>query len=501
VNPDIKERIKHSFVCLISGATLPIAFAPFNFYLVAVVAPAILFFYWLRSKPQSAFLYGYCFGFGLFGIGVNWLHISINLFGGVNLIGALISTYILVAFLALYPALVGYISSKFFSAEKNINLLLVMPCLWVISEWCRSWIFTGFPWLNLGYSQIESPLSGLAPITGVYGISFIICLISASLVYIYNIPLRKKYIALALILFVFMITESLRNIYWTNNKGNSLNFALIQGAIPQQEKWKKENREYTRDLYLSLTEPYWGIDLIIWPETAIPALYHQADFFLEPLMTLTKRHTTDLLTGIPVKELATGRYFNSIINIGSNNESYHKQHLVPFGEYLPFDKWLRPVFNLFGIPMSNFSSGTHNTPVINAAGEQIGLSICYEDVFGEEVIGAMPEASLLVNISNDAWFGDSFAPHQHLQMARMRSLETGRYMLRATNTGISAIIDEKGKIISQSPQFVPHALKGRVHTFSGMTPYAIYGNLAVILTLFLILVIIKGYLYKKGNIK
>jgi apolipoprotein N-acyltransferase len=489
VNSVTKERIKHSLFCLLAGALLPFAFAPYEYSLLAIITVAFLFFQWIDTEPRTAFLYGYAFGFGLFGVGVNWLHISINLFGGVNLIGALFFTYLLIAFIALYPALVGYLSRKYFQHTHIINQLILIPSLWTLSEWCRAWIFTGFPWLNLGYSQIDSPLTGLAAITGVYGISWMVCFSASVLVYIFLGNKKQKLILTLTILFMWSFIGYLKDVNWTTKKEQSIKASIIQGGIPQQDKWKKENQQYTRDMYLSLSTHYLDSDLIIWPETAIPALYHQADFFIDPILELSQQHNIDVLTGIPTRDLNTGEYFNSIISIDNENEVYHKRHLVPFGEYLPFDKWTRPVLNFLRIPMSNFSAGQNNKPILVAAGQQIGVSICYEDAFGEEIIDAFPEASLLVNISNDAWFGDSFAPHQHLQMARMRSLETGRYMLRATNTGISAIINEKGKILLQSPQFKPHALSGKVALFESTTPYAEYGNYPVLIFSVLLLVI------------
>jgi apolipoprotein N-acyltransferase len=283
--------------------------------------------------------------------------------------------------------------------------------------------------------------------------------------------------------------NALSGIQWTTDKNRDISVALVQGAIPQEMKWKPEQRQKTLDLYLSLSEEYQDSQLIIWPETAIPVLHHQAQEFINAMVSIAKSQNRDYVVGIPFKDLDSNKFYNGITVIGSSNDNYYKQHLVPFGEYLPFDKWLRPVLELMKIPMSDFSSGASKKPVIRAADETIGVSICYEDVFGEEIIAALPEATILINISNDAWFGDSIAPHQHLQMARMRALETGRYMLRSTNTGVSAIINEKGLIIASSPQFIPHVTSDKVKTFEGLTPYARFGNWPVIVAAFLVLLI------------
>lgn len=475
-----KFPVKYFIICLIAGAALPLAFAPIDYAVIGIISPAVLFFLWYKSSQKSAFILGYAYGLGMFGTGVNWLHISINLFGGVNLARALFATYVLVAFLALYPAVVGWAGRKY-CFSNSVWLLLMVPALWTLAEWCRSWILTGFPWLNLGYSQTNTFLAGFSPVLGVYGISWLVCLNAALLVYIYHAAKIRKLVAIASLILIWGLSIPVNSIHWTTLDAEEKSVIIIQAAIPQALKWQPEIQQRTVDLYLALSEPYWGVvDLIVWPETAIPMFYHQADALIEDLQTLARYHHTDFFSGIPFMDLQTRKYFNSVIVIGRNNGIYHKRHLVPFGEYLPMDKWLRPVLDMLRIPMSAFSPGT-DRPLLEVAGVPAGVSICYEDVFGEEIIDAMPEAKFLINVSNDAWFGDSLAPHQHLQMARMRALETGRYLVRSTNTGISAIIDEKGNIISRSPQFEPHALPGTIKTFSGSTPYSLYGNWLIIL--------------------
>ena len=475
--------------CSLSGALLPLAFAPYHYPIIAVLTLAYLFYTMLNNTPRGAGLLGYAFGFGMFGIGVNWLHISINLFGGVNLAGAFFITFLLVAFLSLYPALFAYAYQRFFGNKGVVSFVIVIPALWVLAEWLRSCIFTGFPWLNIGYSQIDTPLSSLAPMLGVYGISWLTALVATILVALFLVTPKAKIVITCIFFVTWIALGSLNEINWTTEKGNVISVALIQGAIPQEIKWKSEQRQKTLDLYLSLSEEYRDSQLIIWPETAIPVLHHQAQEFIQRMANSARIQNHDYLIGVPFKDPDSNKFYNGIIVVGSNNDTYYKQHLVPFGEYLPFDKWLRPILNLMKIPISDFSAGPNRKPVVRAANEIIGVSICYEDVFGEEIISALPDATLLVNISNDAWFGDSIAPHQHLQMARMRALETGRYMLRATNTGVSAIINEKGNITTSSPQFIPHVTSDKVKTFEGLTPYARFGNWLVIVTAFLLLLI------------
>jgi len=487
--------------CLLSGALLPLAFSPYDYSIIAILSLAWLFYIVLNSSPKDAGYFGYVFGFGMFGIGVNWLHISINLFGGVNLAGALIITFVLVAYLSLYPALLAFVYQRLFANKGILAFVTVMPTLWVLSEWFRSSIFTGFPWLNIGYSQIDTPVSSLAPVLGQYGVSWLTALISALLVALYMTSRVVKISLVGVLFITWLGLNTLGGIQWTTDKNRDISVALVQGAIPQEMKWRPEQKQKTLDLYLSLSEESRDSQLIIWPETAIPVLHHQAREFINAMASLAKNQNRDYVVGIPFKDLDTNKFYNGITVIGSNNDTYYKQHLVPFGEYLPFDKWLRPVLELMKIPMSDFSPGASKKPVIHAAGETIGVSICYEDVFGEEVISALPEATILINISNDAWFGDSIAPHQHLQMARMRALETGRYMLRSTNTGVSAIINEKGDITASSPQFIPHVTSDRIKTFEGLTPYARFGNWPVIVAAFLVLLISFFRLRKLSEVK
>ncbi len=484
-------------IAVIAGALIPFAFAPYNIHLLTIVSLTSLFYLWsdVESRRET-FIIGYLFGFAMFGIGVSWLHISINLFGGMNIVGAYFFTFLFIAYISLYPGLCGYFANRFF---KDFYII-ALPALWLITEWSRGWILTGFPWLNIGTSQTDSLFASYAPVIGDYGISFIICVIAISITAFVKGNFKQRLISSLIILFILLSSFVLKDIMWTQKNGKTLNVTLVQGAIPQQIKWLPEFREKTYEIYSGLSQPYWSSDLIIWPETAIPSFYHQADDFINRITEKRKTSDTLFMSGIVNKDQTVNKYFNSILVIDDQHRFYNKHHLVPFGEYLPFKALLDRILRFLKIPMSDFSSGDVKYKILKTNKAVFGMSICYEDAYGTEIRQALPEANILINVSNDAWFGDSMAPHQHLQIARMRAIENGRYLLRSTNTGISAVIDNKGKIIAVSPQFKPHALNAKTELFIGETPYSKFGN-GIILSLSFLILLFSFILQHKTNNK
>lgn len=477
------------------GALTPFSFAPYNLYLISIFSLSILFYFWSKTNSaRESFILGYLFGFAMFGVGVNWLHISINLFGGVNLIGALLFTYIFIAYIALYPAVCGYIAIRFFKH----SILIALPSLWLLTEWCRGWMLTGFPWLNMGTSQTDSLLASFAPVLGDYGVTFFVCLSSIAITMLATDDTKRRVIAGLLLIAIIISAATLKNINWTDDLNKDLEIALIQGAIPQEQKWNPEQRQRTFDVYAQLSKPFWSSDLIIWPETAIPSLYHLANDFLNPISNEIISGNAIFMSGLAYKDPVSNNYFNSVLLIDDEHRFYHKYHLVPFGEYLPFKPLLGGILRFLKIPMSDFSSGDPEQKILETDIGIFGMSICYEDAYGSEVRKALPDANILINVSNDAWFGDSFAPHQHLQIARMRALENGRYLLRSTNTGVSAVINNKGAIVSRSPQFEPHALSATVKLFSGITPYSKFGN-SLILSFCILSLLLSFIISRKFN--
>ncbi|WJW74888.1 apolipoprotein N-acyltransferase [Thiohalobacter sp. IOR34] len=462
------------------GALLVLAFAPFGLWPLAPLGLAGWLGLFAGLKPRQAFWSGWLFGLGLFGGGVNWVHISIHQYGHSPLPAALAVTLLLIAYLALFPALAAGLARRLAPGRPGFRLLLlVFPSLWVLTEWLRGWLFTGFPWLNPGYSQIDAPLSGFAPLLGVYGLDWLLALSAGLLVYLLSRRGRLRWAAAGLLLLIWLAGSGLRGLSWTEPAGAPLRLSLIQGNISQELKWVRSQRQATLARYLEMTRREWAEwqpRLVIWPETAIPAFYHEVeDGFLAALRAEAADAGSDLLTGVPVLDRESWRYYNAVINLEAPTGFYYKRHLVPFGEYLPLREWLGGLLQVMPLPVADFSAG-EGPPLLTAAGQPVGMSICYEVIFGEELLDALPEAGLLVNVSNDAWFGDSLAPHQHLEMARMRALETGRYLLRATNTGISAVIAPDGRLSARSPQFQPAVVRDTVRPYRGTTPYVKSGN-------------------------
>ena len=465
---------------LSAGAATAFAFAPYDITVIPFITLALLFHAWRAQPAGPAFINGYLFGLGLFGVGISWLHISINLFSGINLAGACLLTFLLVAYLSLFPALAGFLG-KYRSIRSDYWFYLVlMPSLWTLGEWARCWLFTGFPWLTLGYTQTDGMLSGYGSLVGVFGISFILAFLAGGIVMFAR---KDRSIPLALVLLVVPAAGwQLRLVQWTDTTGRELEVALVQGAIPQEIKWLPGYRNLSLERYPELTRHFWGHDLVIWPETAIPGYLHQFRGYIDNLERTATHNGSLLLVGLPTQDPDHGTRFNSLVLLGPGRQVYNKRHLVPFGEYLPLRPLLQWSLERLQVSIADFSPGAGDvSPLFHADGYSMGLSICYEAVFGAEVRTALPEAQVLVNVSNDAWFGDSASPHQHLQMARMRAIETGRYLLRATNTGISAIIDEKGRIVGRTRQFEPDAVAAKVPLYTGSTLYVLTGDLLVVI--------------------
>lgn len=481
-----------------AGALTVLAFAPFSFFPLAVLSLALLYTLLSGSRARDGFLIGWGFGIGLMGFGIYWIRISLNEYGNMAPWLAQLMTFLLVIAMALYYGIAGALVSRLQTGPRWSGPLLVFPAAWVLTEWLRGWLFTGFPWLAIGYTQIDSPLAGFAPILGVYGISLAVALSAGLLWSLVRWQGGTRYSALAGLVLLWLAGAALTRVHWTETDGEGFRATVVQANIPQSLKWDPEARVPSLRAYLELTRANWDSDLIVWPETAVPDFLHQVrNAFIRPLAQEAREQGTELVIGIPVMDLEARAYFNGLISLGTAEDIYRKRHLVPFGEFIPFKDWLGPIARAFEVPMSNFSAGEAPRPLLLVGERLVGVSICYEDVFPSEVVEALPEAAYLINVSNDAWFGDSLAPHQHLEMARMRALENERWLLRATNTGISAILDHRGEILGVVPAFERGAFTAEVQPRRGATPFVYVGNRLAIGMAFLMLLIALLYAYRR----
>lgn len=470
-----------------SGALMVLSFSPFGLYPLVVLALAG-FYQSLQGRDRAgAFGLGWLFGVALFGVGVAWIRISLNEFGNMAAPIANLLMLLFVAAMALYYGLAAWLirTLEHWSRQRQapgwVGPLLIFPAVWVLLEWLRGWLFTGFPWLFAGTAQTDGPLAGLAPVLGVHGLSLAVAVSAGLLWGLLRARFSARAYAVAGLVLLWGGAGLLRLWGWTEPAPGAgqrpIQVSVIQGNVEQALKWDPDGLLPTLDIYLTLTKAQLDSDLIVWPETAIPEFRHRVeDALLGPLGETAREAGTEVVIGLPVMQ-SDGRYFNALISLGGAEDQYFKRHLVPFGEFLPFKAQLRPLIDWFEVPMSDFSRGQAERPLLQVGRWPVGVSICYEDVFAEEVRQALPEAVFLINVSNDAWFGDSLAPHQHLQFARLRALETGRWLVRATNTGISAIIDAQGRVRATLPLFQRAALSGEIEARTGATPFVRFGSL------------------------
>lgn len=470
-------------ISALSGAAMVLAFAPFDQVWLVFVGFAWLQLQWRDASPKTAFMHAGLFGFGLQSAGISWIYVSLHYHGGTPALFAGVMIALLSIYLALYPALAAYVVARFCKTSATLKTLLLFPAAWMLSEWLQGYVMTGFAWMQLGYTQIDSPLAGFAPLLGAHGVGMLVLMSAGALLYLFTQYRQWTSYAwrglLAMFALAWLSGFALKHVEWTQVNGEPISVALVQGNIAQDLKWRAEYHDHTLAMYRDLSRQAAGSDLIVWPETAVPDFKHRVSSYLQVLQDDAKKNHNDVLLGIFIRNPDTQRYYNSVLSI--NDGVYHKRHLVPLGEYIPL-RFLISFFNHWvDIPMSDIESGAMQQPLLRAAGQPLGLSICFEDAFSRDVRRDLPEATLLVNVSNDAWFEDSQEPHQHHAIARMRALETGRYMLRATNTGISSVIDQHGDVIAQAPQFETYVLRARAQPMTGATPYVRWGDSLIVL--------------------
>lgn len=485
------------FYAFIAGLILVFAFSPFAWRPIAWLSPAI--FFWLHLKPMlrgQRMRMSWVYGIGAFAGGIHWIYISIHHFGGANSLVAGLMVFLFVLLVALTLMLFGWVAHYFPYQSEWSKLLLVFPALWGVTEWFRGWFLTGFPWLQLGHTQVDTWLSGYIPVVGSLGTSWIVALGSGALVLFFVGGMLEKLAALTVVLMTTGGGYYLATINWTQPVDDEIYVSMVQGNIAQQDKWLPELRTAHIQKHLDMTAEHMGnSNLIIWPETAIPDSFQRSmDDVVLPLQEIMKDVGNQLLVGGFHYDEQTQKTYNAVMSIGESREIYGKRHLVPFSEYTPFLEYLRWLENVVRLPYDNVAKWEGKTNLM-LAGQPMRISICYEDAYGEEMIDGLPEATMLVNVTNDGWFTGSIQSRQHVEIARSRSLETGRYMLRATNNGVSAIIDARGQFVAVAEQYVDVVLAGYAQPMQGITPYIRWGNWFLIPLLILLLGVV-GWLGK-----
>lgn len=469
------------------GVLLTATFAPFGLRFLAPAAVLPVLLSALLCAPRQSARHGFFFGVGLFGSGTYWIYVSVHVFGQAPLWIAILLMASLVLIMSVYCALIAGLTAAL-SERSPWRLALVGPAVWVVIEWLRGWLFSGFPWLSLGYGQIDSPLAGWAPVLGVYGVSLMLLV---SVVGLVPLLARDRAPAAALLLVVapWLAGSGLKLVEWTAPAGEPRVTTLVQGGVPQDRKWLREQFAPTLKLYRDALLAARDSHLVVWPEVAIPAVMSSVPAYLEQLQRDVAAGGKTLALGILEPHANGMQVYNSVLLLdGQREQTYRKRHLVPFGEYFPVPDFVREWMRLLSLPNTDMQAGAATQPVLVAAdGTRLAAAICYEDAYGAEQLAQLPEAEILINVSNDAWFGDSIAPHQHLEVARMRALEAGRWIARATNTGISAFVGPDGSLHSVAPQFEFATLTAAIEPRAGSTPYVRTGNTPLIAVLCAIL--------------
>lgn len=486
---------------LIAGALLPFSLAPFNIWPLAIASMAVFALLIHQQSLKIVFWRSWFFAVGMYVVGVSWIYVSISGFGGAPAPLAGFLVIVFAFFMAVLFSIPFYVYGRWFNQHK-LSLLLAFPATWLLSEWLRTWLLTGFPWLFAGYADQYTWLAGWAPITGVLGLSLISALTAGFIAQLAYRPVKSLSLicAGAIACLLWIGGFALQKIEWTQASTTPTTVAIVQPNIKQEDKWKLDSRETTMNLLRTSTEPLWGHNIIIWPEAAVTEVYNEALPFLNEMNRKASDTHSGLITGIIYDDIEKQAYYNSIVTFGDAIGIYHKRQLVPFGEYVPME-WLRNLIEFFNLPTSIISFGPQDQHGLKSGELFISPSVCYELAYPDLVASSARDSQLLLSVSNLGWFGDSLGRHQFMQMAQMRAMETQRYHAYSTNNGPSAIIDRRGNIIEKTRPFTQTVLSSEIFAATGDTPFMKYGSLPlVVLSVIGLLAIFPWRLAKKRTI-
>ena len=465
-------------VALLAGVLSVLAFSPFEWWFLLAPAFMLLFLVWYRAGPFKAFRLGFVFGLGQFGAGVSWVYISIQSFGGMPPLLAALCVFGLVVWLSLFPAFAGLIQGFFQRWGFLTRVGVIMPISFVVFEWLRGWVITGLPWLSTGYAMLPTSLSGLAPLGGVYLVGLAALVSIGVLMAIIRDTNGRTVTAMVLVAGGWIGSVALDLHTWSVPDGEPIQVALIQNNVALQDKWREDRQLQIIKDYVESSARHGDKDLVVWPEGAIPDyIENLSPQFWQAL----KQHPADFAFGALHQPEKNGSYYNTVATVSARNMLYNKQHLVPFGEFFPFQQLLDPILKHLTMPMADFSSWSSPQPPLEIAGTTAAASICYEDAFPHEWRRQVPRAGFLLNVSEDMWFGNSLAPHQRLQMAQFRSRESERPMVRSSNNGLSSLISWQGDVYEVAPQFERAVVEGEVQPRRGETPYVRFGDLPALI--------------------
>lgn len=465
-------------VVLICGLLIPFAFSPYNLPYLAFPLISVFLFLILGESKGRSFWRGWLFGFGQFLVASSWIFHSVHTFGHSPIFLAVAIIIALAAYCALFPGLAAYLAQRYFNQDQRLFFLIAMPMMWGLTEWLRGYLFTGYAWLSMGVSQTDTSLANIAPVFGSLGISVFMFFVAGLILLSALQPVKARNYLLSLVI-VFVVAQLLSFVNWSKPISEPLTVSLSQLSVTQDQKWRADVKETSMQWYKQQTKEHENSDIIIWPETAIPNFLGRVKPFWSGVKKEAEQTNTEVIAGVFLRDQKTGRYYNSLVS--TNGDYYQKTHLVPLGEYMPF-RWLFELMRKFvQFPMSDIESGPDDQVLMKVAGYPVGTSICFEDVFDRGIRASLPEAKFLINVSNDAWFKKTAEPFQHHQIARMRAQESARYMLRSTNTGVSAIIGPKGEELLTSKLFERTTITGEFRAMDGTTPYVFWGNVPVVL--------------------
>jgi apolipoprotein N-acyltransferase len=500
-----ERRFAGSAAAFVAGVLLSMSFAPLAWWPLAIAMPAVLIWLWQGATPRRAAVLGFWFNAGTFSAGTYWLYIAIALNGHAPVPLTLFLMAGVVSVMAAYHALLGWLVAKYLPERGAMRWLVGIPGAWALIEWIRGWFISGFGWLSLGYAHTDNWLGGLAPVVGQYGLSFLTLLLAGGLAAVLLGDRRVRIVSGAMYAAIFGAGFALHHVEWTEPYSRPITVAVVQGAIPQDEKWIAKNLDSILSLYQTRTREAHGAELIVWPESAIPDLANNHISYYRDVYAEASAHGSSLVMGTlrmeENKETGEEEFFNSVLAMDKATPGvgwYDKHHLVPFTEFVPVPGFVRQWLKVMSLPYSDFNRGAATQAPLEAAGQRIAAGVCYEDAYGATLLPALRTATLLVNVTNDAWFGRSTARYQHLQISRMRSMEAGRPMVRAANDGVSALIGHRGEIVKSAPEYEPNVMKATLQPRIGLTPYARTGNWLIV-CLALVFSLLSAYVRRRSS--